>query len=1188
MKGNAPHRKSLALGVGMLAILGSFWQSGTSCLVAQIQPLSVAKPTIEFVQNQVEILRAGSTTWDLASANTNHNTLNPGDQLRTGENSKVGLRLPGERATLILDGYSRLILPVDQDQKSAIKLLNGRFFNFHRGPADTQRFLSPTVSAIVRGTDFSMSVDTDGTTTVSMLAGQVHLENPLGEVDLNAGQQGMAGPGQPPRRTAVIVTTDVIQWCLYYPAILNVDEVPFTAKETFDLTNSIQSYRRGNLLHALRNLPGSKPEDSPGIKLFRAAVLLSVGKVEASQDLLASLTGARDKSEQGVRISRLAIALQQMIATIKLQRPKGIEHGSLLVTELLAESYRAQVVGNLPEALAYAKAAAEQGQRFGFAEVRVAELLFGFGRIGESKIANAKALQLSPENAQAVSLSGFLLSADNRVADAILQFDRAIDLDGSLANGWLGRGLCRFKQDQTKTALEDLQMAAAVEPQWAALRSCLAKAWMETGNERKASEEIKLAKELDPGDPTAWLYSGLLNQQLNHVNRAVQDVETSKSLNDNRHLFRSRLLLDEDSAVRSSNLAALYRDAGLSEVSVREATRAVDDDFANYSTHLFLAESYDSLRDARQINLRYETPWFNELLLANLLSPVSAGAFSQNISQQEYSRLFQRDGLGLSSSTECESRGDWRQAGSVFGTFDKTSFAFDAYYASLTGDRPNADVEQRTFHGKIKQQFTPQDTLLLQVIQYENESGDVRDYYDPSSASTTLRFKEIQDPNIYVGFHHEWSPGNHTLFLAARLQDRITLADVNAGFPTFTIAPDFGAVIPGFDQSYHGELTAYSAELLQILKADEFTAVFGARAQQGKVRAQSKAGFDPLQFPPQFFGTSDPSLSFAAESVEASLKRYTAYLYSFWDVTDWLQLSGGATYDHLTYPMNVDLPPLISGERHRDQLSPKAGLRWRLAKETNLRAAYTRSLGGTYYDSSVRLEPSQIAGFNQTFRSAIPESVSGLVPGSSFETWGVGFDHKFTPSTYFGISYERLNSDATRWRGAFNYTPPAISTQYLESLNYSENSLRVDLNQLIGSELSSGVHYRLTDSHLADRFPELASTLPTDGTFYSAQRPSAMLHEVGFQCQWNHESGLFAGFQATYYFQHNSGYNTSLADSDFWQFDAALGYRFAHRRAEIKLGLLNLTDQDSHINPLNLHANLPRGRTVALTLDFVF
>jgi len=78
-----------------------------------------------------------------------------------------------------------------------------------------------------------------------------------------------------------------------------------------------------------------------------------------------------------------------------------------------------------------------------------------------------------------------------------------------------------------------------------------------------------------------------LKQQQNQINSAIEDLEESQSKNDNRSLFRSRMLLDQDRAVRSANLASVYRDAGMSEVAIREAARAVTYDYANDSAHLF-------------------------------------------------------------------------------------------------------------------------------------------------------------------------------------------------------------------------------------------------------------------------------------------------------------------------------------------------------------------------------------------------------------------------------------------------------------------------------------------------------------------------------------------------------------------------------------------------------------------------
>src|SRR5439155_6258528 len=311
-------------------------------------------------------------------------------------------------------------------------------------------------------------------------------------------------------------------------------------------------------------------------------------------------------------------------------------------------------------------------------------------------------------------------------------------IDPALGNAWLGRGLLKFRSGQTRAGREDLQVAATLEPNRSLLRSYLGKAFAQTWDEQHAAKELALAQKLDPNDPTPWLYSALLAEQQNQINDAISDLEKSKSLNDNRSVFRSRLLLDQDQAVRGANLAAIYRDANMFDVSVQEAARAVNSDYANFSAHLFLSSSYDALLDPRSINLRYETPWYSELLLANLLAPVGGGSLSQNISQQEYSRFFEGNHLGVFSATDYSSHGDWRQSGSQYGTLDGFSYSLDAFYQLLNGHRPNNDLEQLSLTARTKYELTPQDSVFVQLGYFDSVSGDVALYYAQTNSSQKL------------------------------------------------------------------------------------------------------------------------------------------------------------------------------------------------------------------------------------------------------------------------------------------------------------------------------------------------------------------------------------------------------------------------------------------------------------------
>jgi hypothetical protein len=690
-------------------------------------------------------------------------------------------------------------------------------------------------------------------------------------------------------------------------------------------------------------------------------------------------------------------------------------------------------------------------------------------------------------------------------------------------------------------------------------------------------------------DPTSWLYSALLNQTDNRANEAVADLEKSKELNDNRSLFRSQLLLDQDQAVRGANLAAMYRDVGMFDRSVQEASRAVDNDYANYSAHLFLANSYDSLRDPKLINLRYETAWFSELLVANLLAPPGGGNLSQNVSQQEYSRFFVSDGVGLFSRTEYQSNGDWIENASVYGLYGNTGFSFDTAYRTENGQRPNNDLEQLSLALRLKHQFTAKDGVFLQVGYFDADSGDLAQYYNQADASQTVRVSESQEPNLLVGYHREWSPANHTLLLFARFDDTLGIADSDPSLLWLrTAVTPIGGVTnvslqnPAFfSKDYESELTAYSIELQHAWRGEKLGLIGGGRFQTAAADTRD----DLNRVPP--IGAPNQVLT----DNETDLTRGSIYGYVHYDLLDSLRLIGGLSYDRLEFPVNIDTSPISDEDDDTDQISPKAGFVWSPLADTTFRGLYTRSLGGVFFDNSIRLEPATLAGFNQAYRSMIPESVVGLVPGTEFETWGLGFEQAFKTRTYFHAQGEILQSEGDRSIGMLVNSDTLIpvadtASSTRQSLDYEERSMTFALNQLLGNEYAVGTRYKFTDADLETRSLDIAPTVTGAGVLN--QDVSAQLHQVWLYATYQHRCGFFAQFDTVWSKQSNDGYTPALAGDDFWQFNAYVGYRFLQRRGEVRVGLLNIGDEDYQLNPLTLYNELPRERTltVSLKLDF--
>jgi hypothetical protein len=278
------------------------------------------------------------------------------------------------------------------------------------------------------------------------------------------------------------------------------------------------------------------------------------------------------------------------------------------------------------------------------------------------------------------------------------------------------------------------------------------------------------------------------------------------------------------------------------------------------------------------------------------------------------------------------------------------------------------------------------------------------------------------------------------------------------------------------------------------------------------------------------------------------------------------------------------VPPLSDRQVHTDQVSPKAGFHFSPFTNTTLRGAWTRSLGGVYFDNSVRLEPTQIGGFNQALRSVAPESVVGLVPGTSFETFGLALEQKLPTQTYFTIATELLYSDAARAVGAFDLSAAGSQpSSTRQTIDFRERTLSATMNQLLGNNWAFGASYRLTDADLRSKFPDFA-TAPALYDFAS-RRESALLNQLTLFAKYHSRSGLFGEAWSVWSQQHNDG---PLPDADFWQHNIAVGYRLPKRHAELRVSVLNLFDQDYRLNPLTLYRELPRERTLGVSLKFYF
>ena len=189
------------------------------------------------LQGAVEISAAGAATWTPAQTNQ---FLQPFDRLRTGENSRVALRWSDQSIVPFGAATELEVLPPNSpDAQCGLHLIRGLMSFFHRDKPGRIQIITRGAVAGVEGTEFVMRVNDAGTTTLSLVDGKVKFGNDQATLMLTNGQQAVAAPGRAPVRTTGFIANNLLQWCFYYPAVIDPDELQLTADEQNNLAASL-------------------------------------------------------------------------------------------------------------------------------------------------------------------------------------------------------------------------------------------------------------------------------------------------------------------------------------------------------------------------------------------------------------------------------------------------------------------------------------------------------------------------------------------------------------------------------------------------------------------------------------------------------------------------------------------------------------------------------------------------------------------------------------------------------------------------------------------------------------------------------------------------------------------------------------------------------------------------------------
>jgi tetratricopeptide (TPR) repeat protein len=1018
---------------------------------------------IASVQGNVEAKRGDNADWHVVALNEIYC---PGDQIRVGDKSRAGIILANETLVRLDENSAIKLTAIEKDSFSLVELLKGIAHFISRVPRSL-KVNTPFVNAAIEGTEFVVAI-ANQQTTVTVFEGTVLTQNDQGELRITNGESAVAKTDTAPSKVLLAKPRDSVQWALHFPPVTDAQE--------------------GELAEASR--------------------LLNAGRVSESEAILKTLDSAEAK------------ALLSVIAVVNNDRDKAFALASEAVQQApqspaahIALSYAWQARLDLQMALASAAEATKQAPGNAIAWARLAELQLSVGELNDALDSAQQATQLNDQLSRTQSILGYAYLVRIDIDEAKAAFEKAILLDQTDPLPRLGLGLAKIRRNELAEGRRDIEIAAMLDPNNAIIRSYLGKAYFEEKRAPLDAEQFAMAKELDPNDPTPYYYDAIRRQTENDPVGALEDINKSIALNDNRAVYRSSLQLDQDEAARSVSQARIYQDLGFEQQAVNNATDSLAIDPANHAAHRLLADAYSN----RQ---RYEIGQASELFQSKMHQPLGFTAIqpqsafndldtlsignSFGNSASDFTNLFTRNGAVASADFFLGNHNTRGAEAIVAGLYENLAISAAQYKYKSDGFRDNNDIEHDITNLFMQAQLTNKLSIQLEHIDRETDKGDMDLVFDPA----------IYDPNERTTIDSEFTRAGFKYNLMNRhsILGSVAKTDRNKITETFTTItfPITATTITTIDDQTENK----TGELQYIYTGNSINIATGV--------TDINRDFDTFttvrDIVPPFFDTS------VTTPANFDTDYFSVYSYVNWLVNNSLELTLGASHEKFER----------SGQAI-EETNPKLGARISLSKDTAIRLASFSIVNKP--DVAIQtLEPTQVMGFNQFFAD---------IEGSRVTQHNIGIDSALTTNLSIGASYSYREIEWPIFTAAsvtFDELKEIQSQVYLNWVvsNFAsislaaiyENFENIDVNTVVTPKKLKTVSYPLRFSAFISNNLKLAIT----PTYVDHDYVDASLNE-------------------------NS--------DDFVVTDLSLVYKFPRRMGNLSFGVHNLFDEQFNFYNLN-------------------
>lgn len=779
---------------------------------------------------------------------------------------------------------------------------------------------------------------------------------------------------------------------------------------------------------------------NPGPPLVTAMTgyfAMLLGKVEEARHLLAAAGAGPSPVARVLAWCYLAqmdiVQNRKNEARSKADRALALNANSplaLLTRALVDISYF-----QLPAAQERLKKALKSDPGFVDAALYLARVYLGGDYFTKARRTADQALQQAPRDANVLSMAGFVNIVFRHYKRAQELFTRAIQEDPRLGEPHLGLAFCQFRFRYMDQALTQMLTATLLDPRISTYQSELGKAFYQVHAFDKALATWNYAAKLDPKDPMPHFYQGVALTDLNRPGEAVQSINRSIALNDNRAVFRSRLLLDRDLSVRNFNLARAYRQLDLGEWARSKAITAVKLDPYNSLPHLFLSQSF--LAAGQPVAQDAES------LLYRVLSPATQTTF-RFLLENDYTSMFQ---MPYARATAQGGVGAWEERKTIqehfaaaYGGIPGAAFYGKGDYNNDRGLREkNGYTETWNAEGLLKGEPTVHGNLTG-FVQYNNQSSaDNRfpnDYFFENDGTlrgnARARFFELSylyrfTPKCsLLAFFSHHSTNNHLFRYVSQLFD-----------PAFNVW-----LLTNWEQFFDWDF--HDVQVQQQVVLGKHTLIAGFDYFSGVGRFEDKLTQELVFRGPLFEGLVIPFEPFNPNTSPPA-KTYSFYLLDYWRPAPWLLVELGVFRD-VARNIRSPRPEVVATESVDHQpignslWSPRVGLNFQINPQHTLRFAVLRYLN-THIIVQPLLVPSDVGGLDWPLESK---------QGAEVRQAGASWEAQWNPKTFTVLRFDATRVSTPEY--LLNFSGP-VPFRYSAWVTWRRYQASLFLNRILTNSL---------------------------------------------------------------------------------------------------------------------------------------